>query len=81
LTFNDGRNGWGATIVDAMSTMTVMGLTVSYRHCSLSFTHFTRALHRISTMKRSTSLRLSTSSSLTIPLKLSRESTSMVCSL
>lgn len=24
LTFNDGRNGWGATIVDAMSTMTVM---------------------------------------------------------
>ncbi|TDL22866.1 seven-hairpin glycosidase [Rickenella mellea] len=26
LTFNDGRNGWGATIVDSMSTMAIMGL-------------------------------------------------------
>ncbi|KXN84060.1 putative mannosyl-oligosaccharide alpha-1,2-mannosidase 1B [Leucoagaricus sp. SymC.cos] len=24
--FSDGRNGWGATIVDAMSTMSIMGL-------------------------------------------------------
>ena len=27
--FNDGRNGWGATIIDAMSTMSIMGLDVS----------------------------------------------------
>lgn len=27
--FNDGRNGWGATIFDAMSTMLVMDLTAS----------------------------------------------------
>ncbi|EJC99387.1 seven-hairpin glycosidase [Fomitiporia mediterranea MF3/22] len=26
LTFNDGRNGWGATIVDGMATMFIMGL-------------------------------------------------------
>ncbi|KAF7305092.1 alpha-1,2-Mannosidase [Mycena kentingensis (nom. inval.)] len=25
-TFNDGRNGWGATVVDSMSTMHIMGL-------------------------------------------------------
>ena len=28
LTFNDGRNGWGATIVDGMPTMFIMGLDV-----------------------------------------------------
>lgn len=28
MTFNDGRNGWGASIVDAMSTMVIMGLDV-----------------------------------------------------
>lgn len=28
LTFNDGRNGWGATIVDGMPTMIIMGLDV-----------------------------------------------------
>lgn len=26
LTFNDGRNGWGATIVDGLGTMFIMGL-------------------------------------------------------
>ncbi|THH06123.1 hypothetical protein EW145_g4301 [Phellinidium pouzarii] len=26
LTFNDGRNGWGASIIDGMTTMFVMGL-------------------------------------------------------
>ncbi|KAH8113846.1 seven-hairpin glycosidase [Phellopilus nigrolimitatus] len=26
LTFNDGRNGWGASIVDGMTTMFIMGL-------------------------------------------------------
>ncbi|KAF5311118.1 hypothetical protein D9619_007980 [Psilocybe cf. subviscida] len=28
--FSDGRNGWGATIVDAMSTMKIMGLNASH---------------------------------------------------
>lgn len=30
MTFNDGRNGWGASIIDGMSTMFIMGLDVSY---------------------------------------------------
>lgn len=34
-TYYDGRNGWGASIVDAMSTMHIMGLDV---HISLSST-------------------------------------------
>lgn len=28
MTFNDGRNGWGASIVDGMTTMFIMGLDV-----------------------------------------------------
>ncbi|KZS96315.1 glycoside hydrolase family 47 protein [Sistotremastrum niveocremeum HHB9708] len=31
LSFDDSRNGWGATIVDGMSTMLVMGLTDLYQ--------------------------------------------------
>ncbi|KAJ6597000.1 glycoside hydrolase family 47 protein [Mycena vulgaris] len=35
-TFNDGRNGWGASIIDAMTTMKIMGLD-DYFHEAVNF--------------------------------------------
>lgn len=48
---SDGRNGWGASIIDGMGTMCIMGLDVSRTLWMKDLTYITRLNFRTSSLK------------------------------
>lgn len=66
MTFNDGRNGWGASIVDGMTTMFIMGLDVNwwFSYARRSTNSDILFLTRTYSIKLSTSVVKSTSADL-----------------